>query len=204
MQDTYQKRYVSLKHFLAGRRFNDVLKALDIGRKIHVGERRDGTPEFSHQIDIALYISTLALNDQVMAEAMSIALLHDSYEDYGVCATDRCIMQYGDEKISNLVYKISKVRHGEKLTNDAYYNDLSTDLSLCIVKICDRIHNLSTAYVFSEEKRFEYLDETVNYVYPLIKAGQANWPEYFQTFYNMKMILRFLVNINHQYTIKSK
>ena len=79
----YDKRFVALRFYMYGKGYFTALKAFNYARKYHVGKRRDGTPELQHQVDIALYLSTLkdiAHEEKVLA----VAMLHDVVEDYAV------------------------------------------------------------------------------------------------------------------------
>ena len=60
MTNRYQKLEISLRYYLKGAKYTTALKALDFGSRWHNGFRKDRvTPEFQHQIEIALYCITL-------------------------------------------------------------------------------------------------------------------------------------------------
>ena len=78
MSDKFSKLYIAIKFRLYGMGFFKALVALEKGRDIHDGFRKDGkTPEYQHQLEIALFILTLK-DVQDLEGAIICALLHDT------------------------------------------------------------------------------------------------------------------------------
>jgi hypothetical protein len=59
MTTSYDKRFVALRYYLYGKGYFLGMKAFNYGQKYHTGLRKGGAPEYSHQVDVALYLATL-------------------------------------------------------------------------------------------------------------------------------------------------
>ena len=61
-----------------------------------------------------------------------------------------------------------------------YYDAIAGDSTAAIVKILDRCNNISTMILgFSKERVIEYINETEQYVYPLIEYVKKNYRQYY-------------------------
>lgn len=75
--DAFKKKELVLRQTLIGKGFYNALIALEFAKKRHVGTRKDGvTPEFDHQISIALFALTLP-SIQYQEELIATIMLHD-------------------------------------------------------------------------------------------------------------------------------
>jgi (p)ppGpp synthase/HD superfamily hydrolase len=192
--DKFNKLFVSLKYFLYGRNYFLALKALEFARKYHQGVRKDGvTKEFQHQLEIALYCTTLsALPDE--EKVLATALLHDVVEDYNV-PREEIKLLFG-EQIEEAVWILTKEFKGVKKSYDSYFNDISNNPIAAIVKGADRIHNVQTMLgVFSKEKQERYLEEVETYFLPMIKQAKYNFPEHSAAFFNIQHMLKSQVQL---------
>jgi (p)ppGpp synthase/HD superfamily hydrolase len=150
----------ALRYALMGRascdpRWYIAVKALDLGVKYHKGFRKDGkTPEFQHQIEIALYLLTM---EKLLIDAprtIADALLHDLGEDYGDLISFEEIGEATDEIVAADCRLLAKEYRGEKKTPGQYFGPLSGNPRISVVKGGDRVHNMRTmAGVFKLEKR---------------------------------------------------
>jgi hypothetical protein len=59
MEQNYEKMKIALRAFLQGRKYYKALRAMDFAENLHTGVRKDGAPEFSHQVSQALYAITM-------------------------------------------------------------------------------------------------------------------------------------------------
>ena len=92
----YEKLSIALKYYLVGKKYDTALRAMTFAKNYHTGMRKDGiTPEIQHQIEIALYITTLK-NIRDEQNVIAVALLHDVMEDYDV-EFDTIYTQFGRE-----------------------------------------------------------------------------------------------------------
>lgn len=178
MQEAHLKRLRKLRDLLEGAGYHNALKALAFARRHHVGMRKDGvTPEFDHQVSMALYAWTLA--DLIHREAVITAiLLHDVPEDYHVHVWE--IGQLFEDVafralVCNGVESVTKVFRGIVKPKDILYATMAADPVGSIVKGCDRNHNfLSMVGVFSYEKQVIYLAEGEEDILPMIKDAMNN------------------------------
>jgi (p)ppGpp synthase/HD superfamily hydrolase len=195
MTTPYDKRFVALRYYLYGRSYFTGMKAFNYGQKHHKGMRFDKvTPEFQHQVDIALYLTTLKdISDE--ETTLAVALLHDVVEDYNVLRDFTTVF---DEDITNSVWRLtkpgSKGRSNEPLTPEnkkMYFDKIAEDPIASLVKGADRINNIQTmAGAFSKEKQKRYSDEVEQFFLPMIKTAMKNFPEQTPAYLNITNMLR--------------
>src|SRR3990170_8235289 len=101
----FQKKLLTLRNQLIGARFHHALAALEFAMKYHTGTRKDGvTPEFQHQVEIALYALTLP-DLMHREEVIATILLHDVREDYGVADAEIASLFFEDPDFADRVCK---------------------------------------------------------------------------------------------------
>lgn len=188
----FQKLDIALKHYLVGAGFHRALKAYAFAKAYHVGVRKDGiTPEFQHQIEIALFLSTLkGLIDE--EGCIIVALLHDVMEDYGV-AKEEIIGLVGEECWLS-AWRMTKVYRGERKDDVLLFEEMASDARASICKGVDRINNYSTMVgVFGAGKQVEYLDEGERLFMPMLKRATFNFPEQFMAYMNVRTVLKIQI-----------
>jgi excinuclease ABC subunit A len=75
MTTDFDKRLIALRYTLLGKGYTRSIKALEFARKIHCGTRKDGiTPEFQHQVEIALYLTTLKIPESVNLKNIDVEM----------------------------------------------------------------------------------------------------------------------------------
>ena len=176
----FKKLLQSLRYWLIGMAEQDpeyyrVLKALRIAESYHNGFRKDGSPEFSHQIAICTFIRTFhkLLKDPV--KILIVALLHDTIEDYEE-SYEEIEREFPNELL--LIVRISKVRNGQKIPYKVYFGGMQECEICSIVKLVDRIANISTMIgVFSYEKQTDYLNDLEEWFFPMLKYACRKFPE---------------------------
>jgi (p)ppGpp synthase/HD superfamily hydrolase len=186
----YQKLEISLRYYLLGARYHTALKAMDFARKIHTGFRKDGiTPEFQHQIEIALFITTL--KDIVDEErTIVVGLLHDTIEDYVMSAVE--LKQIFGESVFDCCQLLNK----KGKLSERYFESIEADPTASIVKGADRIHNVNSMVgVFTKEKQREYIEETKKYFIPMLKNARNFHPAQMQAYFNIMHMLRSQLNL---------
>lgn len=188
----YQKLSIALQHYLYGAKYHDALKAFELAKKIHCGLRKDGiTPEFQHQIEIALFVITLRdLEDE--EGTIICALLHDILEDYPAVTIQQLENLIGVERTKSVIY-ISKYVNGKQRYNDIseYFGFISEDVRASIVKGCDRVHNLrSMNGVFTLVKQESYLYETEAHFLPMLKSAAGMYPMQYLAYMNIRTMLK--------------
>jgi (p)ppGpp synthase/HD superfamily hydrolase len=194
----FDKLKITARYWLVGKAENDAryyltLKALDIMLQFHTGLRKDGeTHEAYHQLNIFSMLRALAPQLEQPATVLAVALLHDTYEDYP--DSHEVLMREVPELMPYLV-RVSKVRDGQKISYDQYFGGMTQCPVTSVVKLVDRIHNLSTmAGVFSEEKEAQYVQDVYDYFYPMIKRARRLHPQQESAYELLKSTLSLLVH----------
>jgi len=194
----HNKKVGIFRSWLLGRASSDpqyylVLKALDVSISYHKGKRKGGEPEFSHQIMICLYLKSISALLLDPASVFIVALLHDTYEDYP--ESESKIRQEFPEHF-DFVFMISKIRHGKKIPYETYFGEMKYCHVCSIVKLVDRISNISTMKgVFSEEKQKSYIDEVFKWFFPMLKFAKRKFPEQESAYENIKTILSLEIKL---------
>ncbi|WP_026527441.1 hypothetical protein [Butyrivibrio sp. VCD2006] len=151
---------------------SETYQALYYARDKHAGQSRkkspftrEHIPYITHPLMMACHAHAMGIKDD---KVLATVLLHDVCEDCGV-------------KPENLPFS-APVRHsvalltkpkGYKGSDDEkrrYYDGIATDSTASIVKALDRCNNVSfMSMSFTREKIIAYVEETEEYVYPLLE-----------------------------------
>lgn len=186
---TYDKLSLSLRYYLHGRGYHRAIEAFALGREHHSGLRKDDkTPEFQHQVEIALHVTTL--RDVLDEEGTIItALLHDVQEDYGV-SSEELARRFGDE-VAISIWRCAKKFKGVEKSKKQFFAECAQDHRSSLVKGCDRVHNFQTMVgVFTEAKQRAYLTEGVDYFLPMLKQAAYNFPQQQLAYMNVRQVLK--------------
>lgn len=193
-QTPFEKMRLTLKYYLHGKKYYNALEALTFAGKYHNGKRKDGvTPEFQHQVEIALFVSSLKdLEDE--ESAITASLLHDVIEDYNVSRSD--IENRFGRRMGDSIWALTKKQNGIEKNKDDYFFGLERDREGSIVKGADRFHNIKSMMgVFTPQKQRQYIDEVEARFIPMIKSASDNFPRQCSAYSNIKQILRVQVNL---------
>ena len=147
-------------------------RAYRLAEYAHRGQnRKSGDPYLTHPVAIMNYLRSMGVEEEVLI----IALLHDVVEDTPVLLKD--IEDLFSPSVATAIYFLSKG------TKSYFVNRESRDISylkkleagfcysykVYLVKLVDRLHNLSTLHNISPDKRHSKLRETVMVYLPLFK-----------------------------------
>lgn len=196
----FEKKLLTLRQQLVGARYFNALSALEFAMVYHTGTRKDGiTPEFQHQIEIALFALTLP-DLMFREEVIATIILHDVREDYDI--TDREIRdlffkdaEFAD-RVSRAVENMTKVFRGVKKDEKALFEAMSQDPIASIAKGCDRMHNLqSMVGVFKLEKQKEYIREVYELFFPMLKKARRLFSHQVMAYENIKHILESQIQL---------
>lgn len=152
-------------------RITHVRKAYEFARKAHEGQfRMSGTPYICHPVDVGKILAKL----QVDEETLIAALLHDVPEDTAYSVED-VENEFGVEvaNIVNALTKLSKVYYkhsmGERQIQSLRKMFLQTakDPRVVIVKLADRLHNMSTLQYLRPDKQQRIAKESMEIYAPL-------------------------------------
>jgi len=147
-----------------------IKKAYDYAAKKHFGQKRiSGDDYILHPLNVALILTEISAD----AECMAAALMHDTIEDSD--ATVEEIESIFGKEIALLVdgvTKINKINFTSDSEASAAYQrkilvGLSEDVRVIIIKLADRLHNMRTISVLSEEKQKRKAKETLEILTPV-------------------------------------
>ncbi|MBR0090076.1 MAG: helix-turn-helix domain-containing protein [Lachnospiraceae bacterium] len=132
-------------------------------------------PYIVHPLMMACHVQAMGIGDD---ETLAVTLLHDVCED---CGIDPSELPFSDT-VKDAVRLLTKA-YPEGLTKEEatvqYYTAIGENKTASIVKVIDRCNNVSTmALSFDREKLSEYIEETENYVIPLLTKIKREAPEY--------------------------
>lgn len=189
----FEKRTLVLRQQLIGGQYFEALSAMEFAEKYHTGMRKDGfTPEFAHQIGIALYAITLP-NLIYREETIATILLHDVREDYSVTDYEiRQIFKNADmaDRIAHAVECMTKKFRGEERDEDELFARMSLDPIASIAKGADRMNNLQSMIgVFGPDKQRSYIAFAKERILPMLKKARRNFPHQVLAYENIKFVL---------------
>lgn len=196
----YQKMKLVVKGWLQGRGYYNALKAMAFAEVKHNGLRKDGQPEFSHQVSQACLAITLADSLIEIENTFCVIFLHDIYEDKDVSIEELCRL-FGD-RVGFAVKIMSKTSYNSdlKLPNDVYYENIANDHITSVCKGFDRIHNLMTMKnAFSAKKMKNYIDETNCFVKPMLKSARKQFTNQLNVYENIKFIINNQIELYEIY-----
>lgn len=179
-------------------RWHGALASLEYALRFHVGFRKDGrTPEFLHQVEQSLYAITLRTILDFPEETVSAILLHDTLEDYyKIGVRIESIREVAGPRASTAVELLTNHVDLEEKPKKIYYGRMALDPIASFAKGCDRMNNQSTmAEVFDANKMRFKIDETIEYVLPMLKAARRRFTTQDDAFHNVKTILEQQVRL---------
>jgi len=147
-----------------------ITSAFDVAAKAHEGQKRlSGEPYIRHPTAVATAVARLGLDDVTIAAA----LLHDAVEDTDV-ALVAIEEDFGAEvaRIVDGVTKLDRVHYNTREEQQAasvrkMIVAIARDLRVLIIKLSDRLHNLSTLAVLPPHKQNYIARETLDVYAPL-------------------------------------
>ena len=149
---------------------NLIKKAYDYAEKKHFGQKRiSGDDYILHPLNVALILTEVSAD----ASCMAAALLHDTIEDCD--STYEELESLFGKEIAMLVdgvTKINRINFTSDSEAEAAYQrkilvGLSSDVRVIIIKLADRLHNMRTIGVLSEEKQKRKAKETLEILTPV-------------------------------------
>jgi len=171
------------------------IEAMEKSEQYHSGFRKDGVvEEFQHQINIANSIRPFVESLKYPAETFVIVFLHDLIEDYGIndpvwdeklprlIGLSPVPFSYITTHYSSLIAEsldaISKKVDDKKKKSKHYFKGISTLAIASVVKLADRIDNLTSMLcVFTVEKQVKYAEEAEKYFLDFLSIARSLYPE---------------------------
>lgn len=154
----------------------DILHACNFGDQAHIlDKRKSGEPYITHPIAVAEILAGFRLDrDTIIA-----AILHDTVEDTEV-NYEQLVTHYG-ETVARLVDGVTKLKSSrhDKLQNKAatFHKILTATLDdprVLIIKLADRLHNMSTLDAVSPDKQRSTARETLDFYVPFARLMGLN------------------------------
>ncbi len=139
--------------------------------------RKSGEDYFYHCLNTANILMLHGINDE---EVLSTALLHDCIEDMPNCK-ESTIQELTNNKIAHSVVLLSKkkdINYKEDKNMNEYLNAILQDRCATLVKIADRMHNISTLGAnFTENAKIRKREETKKYFIPFVENAISLYPD---------------------------
>lgn len=166
------RMYTYVKTIATTKGLKQTVEVLPYARELHKGQFRKGNgqiPYIYHPLLMACHALSLGLEDD---DLISAVLLHDVCEDCGVSVEDLPVNDVVKEAVGLVTKDKSK-------DTETYYQDISENAIATMVKLLDRCNNVSgMSAAFSKEKLIKYINETEQYVYPLLQTAKTRYSEY--------------------------
>ena len=139
--------------------FELINKAIYFAKEYHAGQvRKSGEPFYTHPLEVAYIVSDYNLKTEVIVTS----ILHDILEDTE--ATESMLAEVFGSRIDEMVDRLTRDRSdGSKLSVEQVLRNawFQNDKEVVLIKIVDRIHNISTVNYLSPEKQKEQVTETI-------------------------------------------
>lgn len=192
IQLRHQKQLAVMRGFLEGKEWYSALKAMEIVRNLEVGTRKDGqTPKFQHQLAIVRLLTTLYPHYIFPEETITAGFLHDILEDHSSSFSQHDLELEFSPLVAEAVEALTKKSPGRTKTKEFYFQEISNNPIASIGKCVDRAHNLQTMQgVFSPQKQLDYVQEVEDYFFPMIRYARRKYPQQYQAYENLRIILR--------------
>ncbi|MBQ6961466.1 MAG: HD domain-containing protein [Clostridia bacterium] len=170
-----EKMYTYIRGFASGANMPETLKALAFARQKHEGQKRkSGDPYIIHPLTMACNALSLGIRDD---EVIATILLHDVCEDCDVGLQELPVNDRVRHSVDLMTFQVMSGETKE-IAKNRYYNMILKNRAATITKLIDRCHNVSSmAGTFSKEKLVAYIDETRQYVLPLLRKAKDAYPE---------------------------
>ena len=140
----------------------DLDLALEFASEMHKGQcRKDGTPYIYHPIRVANYVAQYKKSSRLFT-LMECAYLHDTLED--TKATYYDLLKYFGPQVAGIVLELTNdVDLKKEIGKERYLSIKMKNMTswALVIKLCDRLDNVSDLSVSSEEFRERYVAETL-------------------------------------------
>lgn len=182
--------YTFVRSAAVSRNLSQTMRALPLMKKYHAGQTRKGKekiPYIIHPLMMACHCLALGLSDD---DILATALLHDVCEDCDVTPDELPVTDSVRKSLIRLTFEIQDGETKEQ-AKVRYFAAIPGDRVATIVKVIDRCNNISTMAVsFPKKKIAEYIEETEQYVMPLLVVMKNTYPECYNAAFLLKYQMR--------------
>jgi GTP diphosphokinase / guanosine-3',5'-bis(diphosphate) 3'-diphosphatase len=145
-------------------------QAVLCGTAAHAGQKRkSGEPYITHPVAVAQRLAEMGMDH----ETIIAAILHDTIEDTPLTKAD-LEARFGSDvaELVDGVTKLDKVKFASRQEANAesfrkMLMAMARDLRVILIKLCDRLHNLSTIKSMSPDSRRRIARETLDIYAPI-------------------------------------
>ncbi len=166
---------VTIEEYLLEDQVTQVMAACAFAELAHLGVvRKSGEPYIIHPIAVAEILGRMRLD----TESLVAALLHDVIEDTDISKEE--IIQCFGQTVADLVDGLTKLT----VSNNKNDNKAATlrkiliatlnDPRVIVIKLADRLHNMSTLSALKPNRRQEIASETLNIFVPIGRLVGVN------------------------------
>ncbi len=181
---TVNSLIAKIESYLPADKVAFVRKAYGYAAEAHKGQARlSGEPFIQHPLEAALYLADLHLD----ATTLAAALLHDVMEDCGV-PRETLEKEFGSE-VARLVDGVTKLSRLDRMSADVADGSvratedghdqagslrkmlvaMAQDLRVVLIKLADRLHNMSTLKAQPLQRQLAIAQETLDIYAPLAR-----------------------------------
>ena len=196
------RMYAHIHEFAVSRQMEETMQALSFARKMHAGQyRKSGEEYIIHPLTMACHALSLGMADDTL---ISTILLHDVCEDCGFSPQELPVSPEVRRGVELMTFTVLE---GE--TKDAakrrYYDLLGENKTAAVTKLIDRCHNVSTmAGTFSKEKMKAYIEETREYVLPLLCRTRERYPDLAGVLFSIRYHITSVIHAAEQILISDE
>ena len=173
-----EQMYAYAKTVAVERGLEDTARALPYIRDKHDGQTRKGeqadVPYINHPLTMACEAFSIGIRDD---DVLSAILLHDVVEDCHVALEELPFSDTVREIVRLVTFDAAGL--DRQIAKKRYYEEISKNPKAALVKILDRVNNLSNmALGFTRDRMVEYITETERYIVPLLRVVRDTEPRY--------------------------
>ncbi len=167
---TAELLFDEVSQYLKPEDITSLKKAYFFSQEAHTNQfRKSGEPYISHPVAVARILSELRLDTVTLAAA----LLHDVVEDTSI-SKEGIGEQFGSS-VAELVDGVSKLDRIKFQTQADMQAEnfrkmllaMAQDIRVILIKLADRLHNMRTLEIMSQEKRHRIARETLEIYAPI-------------------------------------
>jgi len=160
----------TLESYMTDNQVGQVVKAYEFGARAHAGQTRlSGEPYITHPIAVAQMLADMHLD----AQTIVAAILHDVVEDTET-SLDQIRENFGEEvaMLVDAVSKLDQIQFNSRAEAQAesfrkMMLAMIEDIRVILVKLADRLHNMSTLDSMPREKQARIARETLEIYAPI-------------------------------------